>query len=70
MVLRVGDEKVVFKLHQVMRHSSSEDDTCFSIDATDIFISKCVQEILEKTIGYIIWAKRRLGSEFGGDGGL
>lgn len=42
IVLLVGDEKVVFELHQVMRHSSSEDDTCFSIDANNVLISECV----------------------------
>lgn len=45
---RVGEDKVVFKLHRTMRHSSSEDDTCFSVDVTNEVISECVKKILEE----------------------
>lgn len=48
MVLQVGEEKFVLKLHRAMRHSSSEYDTCFSIDVTNDVISNCVQEILRE----------------------
>lgn len=42
MVLQVGEEKVIFKLHRAMRHSISEDDTCFALDVTDDVIFECV----------------------------
>lgn len=50
MVLWVGDEKVIFKLHPEIWHSSSEDNICFSIDTIDSIISECVQEILEEDL--------------------
>lgn len=42
MVLQVGEEKVIFKLHRAMRHSISEDDTCFALDVTNDVIFECV----------------------------
>lgn len=42
MVLQVGEEKVIFKLHRAMRHSISEDDTCFALNVTDDVIFECV----------------------------
>lgn len=48
MVLWIGEEKVAFKLHQVMKHSHYEDDTCFAIDIIDDVIYECVQEIFKE----------------------
>ncbi|XP_039130926.1 uncharacterized protein LOC120267338 [Dioscorea cayenensis subsp. rotundata] len=35
IVLRVGDEEVVFKLKDVMRHSMDDDDLCYALDVID-----------------------------------
>ena len=46
LVLRVGDEEVTFKIHNAMRHSLEEDDTCYYLDSTDIVVSDCLQELV------------------------
>lgn len=42
MVFRVGEEKIVFKLHWAMTYSSSKDDTWFLVDVTNDVIFECV----------------------------
>ncbi|XP_039113820.1 uncharacterized protein LOC120249368 [Dioscorea cayenensis subsp. rotundata] len=44
MVLRVGDEEVVFKLKDAMRHSMDGDDTCYALDVIDGCVSDFVQD--------------------------
>lgn len=44
MVLRVGEEKVAFKLKGAMRHSMDFDDFCYFVDNIDGYISDFVQK--------------------------
>jgi len=48
MTLRVGDEEVVFKLKDTMRHSMDFDDTCYSVDIIDDAISEFVHDTFLK----------------------
>ena len=38
MVLRVGDDEVIFRLLETMRHSMGYDHTCYFIDVNDMII--------------------------------
>ncbi|XP_039141208.1 uncharacterized protein LOC120278482 [Dioscorea cayenensis subsp. rotundata] len=46
MMLRVGQEQVVFTLPDVMKHTLDHDDMLYFTDETDLIISDCVQEVL------------------------
>ncbi|GJZ68765.1 reverse transcriptase domain-containing protein [Tanacetum coccineum] len=39
--LGVGTERMIFNIDSVMKHSYSNDDTCFSIDVIDVFSLYC-----------------------------
>ncbi|GKG16815.1 hypothetical protein Tco_0361772, partial [Tanacetum coccineum] len=45
--LRVGTERMTFSIYSAMKHSYSNDDTCFSIDAID--------EILEEDFDTLLY---------------
>ena len=46
MTLRVGEEEVIFKLQEAMKHTLDHDDSPYFTDETDMIISDCVQEVL------------------------
>ncbi|XP_027337355.1 uncharacterized protein LOC113851067 [Abrus precatorius] len=46
LILRVGDEKVTFKISEVMKKSLKQDDSCFFLNVIDDFVSDCAQEFL------------------------
>ncbi|XP_027351168.1 uncharacterized protein LOC113862277 [Abrus precatorius] len=46
LILRVRDEKVTFKISEVMKKSLKHDDSCFFLNVIDDFISNCAQEFL------------------------
>ena len=46
MTLRVGEEEVIFKLPEAMKHTLDHDDSLYFTDETDMIISDCVQEVL------------------------
>ncbi|XP_039145567.1 uncharacterized protein LOC120282785 [Dioscorea cayenensis subsp. rotundata] len=48
ITLRVGEEEVVFKLRDSMRHTMDFDDTCYFIDVIDGVISEFVQDTFLK----------------------
>ncbi|XP_027338140.1 uncharacterized protein LOC113852084 [Abrus precatorius] len=55
LILRVGDEKVTFKIPEVMKKSLKQDDSCFFLNVIDDFVSDCAQEFfmsdpLEKSL--------------------
>ena len=50
MVLRVGEEEVVFRLPEAMRYSLDRDNTCYSLDTTDIIVSEHVLGIPYKDL--------------------
>ena len=56
MTLRVGDEEHIFKLLEAIKHSMQYDDTSYSIDATDLIICDCMQEVLSLTIE-VLWRR-------------
>ena len=35
LVLRVGDEEIIFKIYDAMRFSREQDDSCYFIDSID-----------------------------------
>lgn len=41
----MGNEEVVFKLRDAMRHSMESDDTCYALDVLDDLISNFVQDM-------------------------
>lgn len=45
--MRVGDEEVVFKLPETMKHPQEFNDALFSLEDTNEVISSYVQEYLE-----------------------
>ena len=46
LTLRVGDDKLTYRLAEAMRHSLDFDDALYFISATDDLIDECVQEFL------------------------
>jgi len=48
MTLRVGDEEVIFKLKDSMRHSLDFDDTCYSVDVIDDVVSDFIHDTFLK----------------------
>ncbi|XP_039143991.1 uncharacterized protein LOC120281152 [Dioscorea cayenensis subsp. rotundata] len=46
MILRVGEEKVVFTLREAMRQTLDHDDPLYFTYETDMVISDCMQEVL------------------------
>lgn len=48
IALSVGDEKVVIKLLEEVRHIMNHDDTSYFVDDADIIISNWTQELLLK----------------------
>ncbi|XP_039119867.1 uncharacterized protein LOC120256192 [Dioscorea cayenensis subsp. rotundata] len=46
LILRVGEEKVVFTLPEAMRQTLDHDDPLYFTDETDMVISNCMQEVL------------------------
>ncbi|GKB77904.1 hypothetical protein Tco_0944799 [Tanacetum coccineum] len=48
IMLRVGDDEVIFEMDQSMKNPPSEDDECYSIDELDDNIHERTQEFLEK----------------------
>jgi len=46
LTLRVGDDKLTYRLAEAMRHSFDFDDTLYYLDTTDDLIDECMQEML------------------------
>ncbi|XP_039118011.1 uncharacterized protein LOC120253862 [Dioscorea cayenensis subsp. rotundata] len=46
MILRVGEEKVIYTLREAMRQTLDHDDPLYFTDETDMVISDCMQEVL------------------------
>jgi len=46
LTLRVGDDKLTYRLAEAMQHSLNFDDTLYFLDTTDELIDECVQEML------------------------
>lgn len=44
IMLRVGDEEIVFKLPKAIRHSLDHNKTYLSFDVIDGIISECLQD--------------------------
>lgn len=44
MVVRVGEEEIILKLRDTMRHSMNFDDTCYYVDVVDDFVFECMQD--------------------------
>ncbi|KAK5777457.1 hypothetical protein PVK06_045424 [Gossypium arboreum] len=48
LVLRVGDEEIIFKIYDAMRFSREQDDSCYFIDSIDHTTQDSFQEIIQK----------------------
>ncbi|KAK5786136.1 hypothetical protein PVK06_040765 [Gossypium arboreum] len=48
LVLRVGDEEIIFKIYDAMRFSKEQDDSCYFIDSIDHTTQDSLQEIIHK----------------------
>nr|GFA66109.1 reverse transcriptase domain-containing protein [Tanacetum cinerariifolium] len=48
--LRVGTKRMIFNINSVMKHSYSNDDTCFSIDVIDEILEEDFDALLDKGI--------------------
>ncbi|XP_039130876.1 uncharacterized protein LOC120267262 [Dioscorea cayenensis subsp. rotundata] len=48
MMLRAGDEEVMFALSDAMKHPSSFGDTCYLLNITYPLLDECLQETLHK----------------------
>ncbi|KAK5811988.1 hypothetical protein PVK06_027382 [Gossypium arboreum] len=48
LVLRVGDEEIIFKIYDAMRFSREQDDSCYFIDSIDHITQDSFQEIVQK----------------------
>ncbi|KAK5843439.1 hypothetical protein PVK06_005896 [Gossypium arboreum] len=48
LVLRVGDEEIIFKIYDAMRFSRKQDDSCYFIDSIDHATQDSLQEIIHK----------------------
>ncbi|KAK5819332.1 hypothetical protein PVK06_024318 [Gossypium arboreum] len=46
LVLRVGDEEIIFKIYDTMRFSREQDDSCYFIDSIDQATQDSLQEIV------------------------
>ncbi|GJU09273.1 reverse transcriptase domain-containing protein [Tanacetum coccineum] len=46
--LRVGTERMIFNIDSAMKHSSSNDDTCFSIDVIDEILEEDFDILLDE----------------------
>ncbi|GJT38710.1 reverse transcriptase domain-containing protein [Tanacetum coccineum] len=46
--LRVGTERMIFNIDSVMKHSYSNDDTCFSIDVIDEILEEDFDTLLDE----------------------
>ena len=46
LVLRVGEEVVIFKISYSMRYTLEQDDTCYFLDDLDVTMSNSVQEVV------------------------
>ena len=47
LVLRVGEEEVIFKISDALRHSLEQNDTCYFHDDFDITVFGSVQEVVD-----------------------
>nr|GEX41111.1 transposon Ty3-I Gag-Pol polyprotein [Tanacetum cinerariifolium] len=50
--LRVGTERMIFNIDSSIKHSYSNDDTCFSIDVTDEILEEDFDALLDKEPPY------------------
>ncbi|KAG8490843.1 hypothetical protein CXB51_014050 [Gossypium anomalum] len=48
LVLRVGDEEIIFKIYYAMRFSREQDDSCYFIDFIDHATQDSFQEIIQE----------------------
>lgn len=46
LTLKMGNEKVIFKILDAMHHTVKHDDTCFMIDIINPYVSSHVQEFV------------------------
>ncbi|KAK5825089.1 hypothetical protein PVK06_019893 [Gossypium arboreum] len=48
LVLRVGDEEIIFKIYDAMRFSREQDDSCYFIDPVDHITQDSFQKTVQK----------------------
>ncbi|KAK5835837.1 hypothetical protein PVK06_011549 [Gossypium arboreum] len=48
LVLRVGDEEIIFKIYEAMRFSREQDDSCYFINSIDHITQDSFQEIVQE----------------------
>ncbi|KAK5784909.1 hypothetical protein PVK06_039450 [Gossypium arboreum] len=48
LVLRVGDEEIIFKIYDAMKFSREQNDSCYFIDSIDHNTQDSFQEIVQK----------------------
>ncbi|GJW36090.1 reverse transcriptase domain-containing protein [Tanacetum coccineum] len=48
LILRVGTKRITFSIDFTMKHSYSNDDTCFSIDVIDEILEKDFDALLDE----------------------
>ncbi|KAK5836481.1 hypothetical protein PVK06_012273 [Gossypium arboreum] len=48
LVLKVGNEEIIFKIYDAMRFSKEQDDSCYFIDSIDHITQDSFQEIVQK----------------------
>ncbi|KAK5838765.1 hypothetical protein PVK06_007503 [Gossypium arboreum] len=48
LVLRVGDEGIIFKIYDTMRFSREQDDSCYFVDSIDHATQVSLQKIVRK----------------------
>ncbi|KAK5840098.1 hypothetical protein PVK06_008970 [Gossypium arboreum] len=58
LVLRVGDEEIIFKIYDAMRFSREQDDSCYFIDSTDHATQDSFHEIIHRDTLELCLAQR------------
>ncbi|KAK5819402.1 hypothetical protein PVK06_024401 [Gossypium arboreum] len=59
LVLRVGDEEIIFKIYDAMRFSREQDDSCYFIDSIDHTTQDSFQEIIQKEMTKLYLAQEK-----------
>lgn len=64
MLLRIGEEEVMFKLREAMRHSMNfNDDTCYYVDVIADYVSDFMQGNMDEGRAIGITRKMNLNEE-------
>ncbi|GKB51115.1 hypothetical protein Tco_0901868 [Tanacetum coccineum] len=61
--LRVRTERIIFNIDSAMKHSYSNDDTCFSIDVIDEILEEYFDDLLEEGSKILYSIERTLREE-------